>query len=156
MTRILKTFVRNRDGVAAIEFAVVASPCFLLILGLLQLGVYFMAQAALDGGVATTAQTLRNSFTTTSPDLMTPAQLKEAVVSNAGALIEDTSNTAVEIRPLTSLDAAATPIVDGIAAYGLTTSVLVLRAQSQVVVFAPGFSSLGIVESAAMVRREGT
>jgi hypothetical protein len=78
------------------------------------------------------------------------------VTASAGGLINNDSTSQVEIRQLTALDSAAVPIVDGTVDYGSTTSVLVLRAQASVLVFAPGFNSLGQVKSAALVRRQGT
>jgi Flp pilus assembly protein TadG len=157
MRRMFSPFVTDRRGAAAIEFAIVSSPFILLLIGVLQMGLYFMAQSALDSGVVQTAQTLRNNFTTgTSPTLLNAAALKTAVTGSAGGLINNDSTSQVEIRQLTALNSAAVPIIDGTVDYGSTTSVLVLRAQASVLVFAPGFSSLAQVKSAALVRRQGT
>jgi Flp pilus assembly protein TadG len=151
----LNPFCRDRTGAAAVEFALVAAPFVMLLLGLLQMGLYFVAQSALDSGVTTTAETLRNNFTTgSSPTLLTAAQLKASVA--AAGLIANDSTTAVEIRQLTALDSAATPIADGTVDYGSTTSVLVLRAQAQVLNFAPGLSGLAQIQSSAIIRRQGT
>jgi Flp pilus assembly protein TadG len=147
---------RDPKGAAAVEFALVASPFILLLFALLQLSIYFMAQFALDSGVTKTAQILRNDFTTTGWTEPTASQLKADVVNGSGSMIANSSTTAVEIRPLTSLDSGTQSIVDGTVNYGSTTSVLVLRAQAQVLNFAPGFSSLGAIKSSAIVRRQGT
>ncbi|WP_158815146.1 TadE/TadG family type IV pilus assembly protein [Methylocapsa sp. S129] len=155
--RGLSPFLHDGRGAAAIEFAIVSSPFILLLVALLQMCLYFMAQSALDSGVLRTAETLRNNFTTgATPTLPNAAALKAAVVASAGGLINNDSTSAVEIRELILLDSAAVPIVDGTNDYGSTTSVLVLRAQASVLIFAPGFSSLAKVQSAALVRRQGT
>ena len=157
MQATLSPFARDSRGAAALEFAMVSAPFIFLLVAILQMGLYFMAQSSLDSGVVRTAETLRNNFTTgTTPTLLNAAALKTSVVANAGGLINNDSTSAVEIRQLTSLDSAAVPIVDGTVDYGSTTSVLVLRAQASVMVFAPGFSSLGQIKSAALVRRQGT
>jgi Flp pilus assembly protein TadG len=158
---------RDPKGAAAVEFALVASPFILLLLALLQLSIYFMAQFALDSGVAKTAQALRACFTSITPTncpatlatAFSGSQLKADVVNGSGSMIANSSNTKVEIRPLADLDSAAVPISDGTVDYGdsgSTTSVLVLRAQAQILTFAPGFSALGAVKSSAIVRRQGT
>ena len=52
----LKRFIRNDDGVVAIEFAAVAFPFFLLILGTIETATVFMAGMALDYGMSSTAR----------------------------------------------------------------------------------------------------
>ena len=147
----------DRDATSAVEFALVSSPLIVLMLGLMQMGIYFMTQSSLDSGVSRTAETLRNNFTTgTTPTLLNAAALKTAVVSNAGGLLNNDSTAGVEIRQLVSIDSAIVPIVDGTVDYGSTTSVLVLRAQAQVMIFVPGLSGLAKVQSSAIIRRQGT
>ena len=152
----LAAFARDRRGAAALEFAIVSAPFILLLVALLQMSVFYLAQSALDAGVLNTVETLRNGFTTgataTLPDATT---LKTQVTANAGGMIVNNSTAAVEIRQLTTLSGGAVPIIDGTVDYGSTTSVLVLRAQATVLTFAPGFGALK-VRSAAIVRRQGT
>jgi Flp pilus assembly protein TadG len=157
---IVRAFLRDPGATAAVEFAIVSSPMIVLMLGLLQMGIYFMAQSALDSGVSSTAETQRNYFYTgTSPTLLTAAQLKTSVTANSGGLLSNNSTAGVEIQPLINLDGALTPIVDGTVNYGSPGSdsqpgsVLVLRAQAQVMNFVPGLSALAMVKSAAIIRR---
>ena len=158
LRRMFSPFAGDRRGAAAIEFAIVSSPFILLLIGVLQMGFYFMAQSALDSGVSRTAEALTNSFNAASlPPLPNAAALKAAVTAGGGGLINNDSTSQVEIRQLIALDSAAVPIVDGTVDYGVTGgwNVLVLRAQASVLVFAPGFNSLAQVKSAALVRRQG-
>jgi Flp pilus assembly protein TadG len=155
--RRLKLLLRHEAGTSAVEFAIVAVPFFMLLTGFCQLGIYYMTQAALDAGVIKTIEILRTNFTTgTSAVLPSGAALKAYVVANSGGLISNNSTLSVEIRQLSSLSSSSVAIVDGTADYGSTSSTLVLRAQSQAVTFAPGFGSLSIVNSTALVRRQGT
>lgn len=150
-------FVRDRSAASAVEFALLMAPFFFLLMGVTQVGIFFMAQSALDTGVITTAETLRANFTTgTTATLLNAGQLKTSVSSSAGAMIANNASLAVEIRQLSSLTSSSVPIVDGTVDYGPSTSTLVLRAQSTVVTLAPGLSALGTIHSSALVRRQGT
>jgi hypothetical protein len=131
-------------------------PFILLLLGTLQIAMFYMVQSALDSGVMRTADTLRSSFTTgATPALPTGAALKSAVATNAGGLIHNDSTLAAEVRQLITLDAGPVAIADKTTDYGNPMSTLVIRAQAKVFTFAPGFSALANVRSSAIVRRQG-
>jgi Flp pilus assembly protein TadG len=156
-TGLIGCFIRDRCASSAVEFAIVAAPFFFLLMAVTQVGIFYMAQSALDTGVAKTAETLRTNFTTgTTATLLGASALKSSVVTSAGAMITNDSTLAVEIRQLTSLSSASVPIVDGTVDYGSTTSTLVLRAKSTVVTLAPGLGGLNTIYSSALVRRQGT
>jgi Flp pilus assembly protein TadG len=142
-------------AVSTVEFAIVAAPFIFMLLGGLQIGIYYMTQAALDTGVNSQADYLRSQFASASPNFPAAAALKTAIVSKSGALIANNSTLAVEIQPLANLDAASVAIVDATVNYGSTTTTLVLRAQSSVMMLAPGFGSLAYVRSSAILRRKG-
>jgi Flp pilus assembly protein TadG len=152
--RIAGSILRDQRGASAVEFAIVATPFFFLLMWMLQLGIYFMTQVALDNGLIAEAETIRENLVVgTKPSAAT---IKAGVVTNAGALISNNSTLMVEIRTLADLDSGAVPIVDGATDYGTTSSTLVLRASGQVISFAPGFGSINTVTSAALVRRQGS
>jgi Flp pilus assembly protein TadG len=149
-----RSFLRDRRGASAVEFALVAAPFFFLIMWLLQLGIFAMTQVALDNGLIAEAETVREDLV--AGTLPTAATIKAGVVTAAGALVSNNSTLAVEIRTLADLDSASVAITDGFTDYGTTTSTLVLRASGQVITFAPGFGTINKVTSAAMVRRQGS
>jgi len=149
-----RAFARDQRGASAVEFAIVAAPFFFLIMGLMQLGVYAMTQVALDNGLIAEAEIVREDLV--AGTLPSASTIKSGVVTAAGALVSNNSTLAIEIRTLTDLDAGPVAISDGFTDYGTTTSVLVLRASSQVISFAPGFGSITAVTSAALVRRQGS
>ncbi|MFZ0846565.1 MAG: TadE/TadG family type IV pilus assembly protein [Pseudolabrys sp.] len=152
--RIAGSILRDQRGASAVEFAIVATPFFFLLMWMLQLGIYFMTQVALDNGLIAEAETIRENLVVgTKPSAAT---IKAGVVTNAGALISNNSTLMVEIRTLADLDSGAVPIVDGATDYGTTSSTLVLRASGQVISFAPGFGSINTVTSAVLVRRQGS
>jgi Flp pilus assembly protein TadG len=156
-TGLIRRFGRDHSASSAVEFAIVAAPFFYLLMAIMQVGIFYMAQSALDTGVANTATTLRNNFTTgATATLLDAATLKSSVVTGAGAMISNNASLAVEIRQQANLSSALVPIVDGTVDYGSTTSTLVLRAQSSVVTLAPGLGGLNTIYSSALVRRQGT
>jgi Flp pilus assembly protein TadG len=148
------SLVRDKRGASAIEFAIVASPFFFLLMWILQLGIYFMTQVALDNGLIAEAEIVRAALVTGT--LPSAATIKTGVVTAAGALVSNNSTLKVEIRTIADLSSGAVAIVDGATDYGTTTSTLVLRASGQVISFAPGFGSINTVTSAALVRRQGS
>lgn len=52
-------FVRNRDGAAAVEFALVAIPLFWMIFGMLEFGAMSLVQTSLDGALAEVGREIR-------------------------------------------------------------------------------------------------
>jgi len=148
-----RSFVRDQSGASAVEFAIVAGPFFFVVMWLVQLGVLFMTQTALDTGLIFETEIIRAGLTT--GNLPNAASIKSSVVTSAGGLITNDSTLSVEIRTLADLNSGTVAITDGITDYGTTTSTLVLRASAQVFSFAPGFGSINTITSAALVRRQG-
>lgn len=57
--RLLRGFIRNREGTTAIEFAFVAIPFFLLLFGILEIGLSFFANQVLNNAVMDAARLIR-------------------------------------------------------------------------------------------------
>jgi Flp pilus assembly protein TadG len=151
-----RAFRRARRGAAVVEFALVALPFLYILLVIIQMGLYYMTQAALDAGVNQTANNLRNTFNTaTTPTLPTGAALKSSIVTYSGGLPSNTGGLAVDLRALANLGSAVVPITDGTVDSVTTNVPIVLRAQTDVVAVAPGFSWLTTVQSAAILRFGG-
>jgi Flp pilus assembly protein TadG len=55
----LRAFRRAREGIAALEFAIVAMPFFLLTIGLAEIAMIGFAQTSLDFAVSETARQIR-------------------------------------------------------------------------------------------------
>ncbi len=150
---LLRRLARDRRGASALEFALVAMPFFWLLLGVFQMGVYYMAQSSLDAGVIQVADTLVNSFYSgTTPSIPTAAALKTLVVSKSGGMIRDDATLSVELRQFSTLSLAVLPITNTVDA-SVPGNVLALRAQSSVPSFLPMFGALA-VRSSALVRRQ--
>lgn len=154
----IKQFGSHR-ATTAIELAFVFFPFIYVLLVIIQMGIYYMTQSALDAGVNTTAAGLRTAFSDFTTQAATPsaATLKTEIAQAAGGLVTADS-LAVEIRQLSSLSGGAVAVADGTTDYGTASTQdmggtpLALRATSSVIVFAPGFSGYTKVESAAIIR----
>lgn len=157
--RRLRPFGRDDRAASAVEFALVSGPFFILILYILQIGIYYMTQSALDTGVIAVADSLRNDLNRAKTvALPSAADLKGKVATSAGGLVRNDTTLSVEIRPVTALAAGAVPITDGVADPGTSPSgVLALRAQASVLGLAPGFTNLtqARVTSTALIRLQG-
>lgn len=148
---------RETRGAAALEFALVALPFILVIMVTIQMGLFYMTQSAIDLGVNTEAAQLQNMFNQPNPTVPTDASaVKTNIVTAAGSLIFQNITT-FEIQQLANYTSQSMPIVDGTMNFtspDTTYAILVLRAQSSVVIFAPGFTN-SVVEASAIVRRHG-
>ena len=79
-------FVHNEDGVAAVEFALVAMPFLLFTLGLLGMGLYFLASTSLEYGVEAAARKLRTGEA--EKGKMTVGGFRDLVCQSAGTYID--------------------------------------------------------------------
>ena len=149
----LVAFWLDPRGASAVEFSIVSMPFILLLLIILQLGIYFMTQSSLDTGTIQTADALVNTYySATTPAVLTPAALKALLFSKSGGMIRNDATLSVELRQLSGLGAAVVPVGNAVDA-STPGNVLVVRAQAQVISFVPGLSTL-YARSSAIVRRQ--
>jgi len=59
---------RRRDGAVAVEFALVALPFFMLVIGLLEVSLMYAASVVLEGGTVTAARVIRTGQAQQSAD----------------------------------------------------------------------------------------
>jgi Flp pilus assembly protein TadG len=78
--------VRDEDGSAAIEFALVALPFLLFVLGLLGMGLYFLATTSLEYGVEAAARKLRTGEA--EKGNMSVGDFRKLVCDKAGPYID--------------------------------------------------------------------
>ncbi len=55
----LNDFAKNKEGVVAVEFALIAAPFFILVFGLLEIALIFFMTTTLDYGVAQASRQIR-------------------------------------------------------------------------------------------------
>jgi len=78
-------WLRNERGAAAIEFAIVAVPLLLFMLGIVGMGLYFFTSSALDHGVEAAARKIRTGEA--QKDALTVGGFKDLVCAEAGSYI---------------------------------------------------------------------
>jgi hypothetical protein len=151
-----RALLRDRRGTEAVELAIVIFPFLYVLLVIIQMGLYYMTQSALDAAVNNTASYYRNSWNTGAVGAATMpsgSALKAQLISNGTGLINENASLVVDLRLLTTLDGGAVPIADQTVDAGIAGIVpIVLRARTKVVTLAPGFGSLTQVQSAAILR----
>lgn len=148
-----RALLRDRRGAEAVELAIVIFPFLYILLVILQMGLVYMTQAALDNAVNAEANNLRNSFNTgTAPVVPAAGTIKTAVFNYSGAALFNKSSLAVDLRALANLDAAPVPVTDGTTDSVSTSVPLVLRATASVYTVAPGFGAFTVVQSVSILR----
>ena len=145
----LSHFVPANKGSAAVEFAMIAFPFFMLLFGVLELGFIFMLSTTLDNALTETARRIRTGEFQTGGSA-TAANFKNSVCGSLGWLQDDCgSKLFVDVRTFPTftdvvvdnqvkdgaLDTAAMTFVPG----GPEDIVLV-RAYYQWDLFAPGLN----------------
>lgn len=78
-------WLHNERGATAVEFALVAVPFFMLITGIIGMGLYFFTSNALDHGVEAAARKIRTGEAQKGD--ITVAQFKQLVCDEAGTYI---------------------------------------------------------------------
>ncbi len=141
----------DRRGLAAVETAFIMLPFLTLLFLIIELGIYFSMQSALDAGLLTTAEGLRSNLAASSTSsLPAAAALKTTISTNGGTLLSF-STLAVDVRQLSTLSAGAVAIADGTIESSVPGDVLVVRAQ-MTMPFVPG-TTMATMTSTSIVRR---
>ena len=109
-------FARAKGGAAAVEMALVATPFFMLMFGLLELGLIFMVSSSLENATAQAARTIRTG-SLQSGGSSTAGAFKTAICNKFGWLQSDcTTNLSVDVRTYTSFASvtAPAPVTNGV------------------------------------------
>lgn len=86
-------WLRNDEGVAAVEFAIVALPFFLFVFGIIGIGLYFLASTSLEYGAQSAARKVRTGEA--DKGNMTVGEFKQLVCDAAGTYIKCDNVTVV-------------------------------------------------------------
>lgn len=97
-TSIFARFRAARDGAAAVEFALVATPFIALLFGILELGMVFMVSTTLDNATEAAARTIRTGQVQLAGS-PTQAKFKTAICDNMAWLGSSCSSSLhVDVR----------------------------------------------------------
>ncbi|MGI9373140.1 MAG: TadE/TadG family type IV pilus assembly protein [Hyphomicrobiales bacterium] len=101
-TRLLKRFARDTKGVAAIEMALVAAPFIAVILAILESGLVYFSEFALEKKVAEASRLIRTGQVTDSNTAL--AGFKDTICDEISPLF-DCSKIVVDVRSFTDFQA---------------------------------------------------
>ena len=105
----IKTLIRSERGAAAVEMALVATPFFMLLFGIIEIGMIFLISASLENGMDIAARTIRTGqFQTGSTT--TAAAFKTSICNTFGWFQSDcTANLYVDVRTFSTFSAITAP-----------------------------------------------
>src|SRR5262245_32357900 len=81
-----RRLLRNEDGAAALEFGLVGLPLVFFIIGIVAIGLYYLASIMLDYGAEAAARRIRTGEA--EKISMTVGQFRELVCQSAGPAID--------------------------------------------------------------------
>ena len=144
--RFVRAFIEARSGAAAVEMALVATPFFMLLFGIIELSLIFLVSSSLENATAQAARTIRTgSFQNgASP---TAAAFKTTICNNFGWMQGDCANNLyVDVRTFQTFASitAPQPVQNGVFNPGALTcnpgspgDIVVVRAYYQWPLIAP-------------------
>jgi Flp pilus assembly protein TadG len=89
--RIRRNWISNKDGAVAVEFALIATPFFLLVMAVIEFGMVLWAGAALDDATQSVARKIRTGQFQSATNSITPetaaALFREEICSRMEVLM---------------------------------------------------------------------
>lgn len=134
-SRLFNRFRRNSDGVAAIEFGIVALPFLGLLIAIFETTLIFFTQSALETGVANAGRMIRTGQVQTEG--VSESDFKTEVCNSLAGYLSCEANLTVDVRSFSSFASVSLPdALDGDGelaggttfAPGNTSQVVVVRA----------------------------
>jgi Flp pilus assembly protein TadG len=96
MPRRVRRFAKEQDGVAAVEFALVAAPFFALMFAIMETALVFFASQTLETAVADSARLIMTGQAQSSS--FTQAQFKAAVCAKISGLFDCANGMYVDVK----------------------------------------------------------
>jgi Flp pilus assembly protein TadG len=96
-------FIKAREGATAVEFGLVATPFFLLIMGVIEIALFFFATTMIETATAEAARSIRTGEVLVAGD--GPAEFRNRICARAGAIL-DCARIQVDVRRIDNFSAA--------------------------------------------------
>ena len=106
-TRLVRSVLARHDGAAAVEFALVAAPFLVLLLGMLQVSILFFTNQALETFTETTGRSILTG--TTQSHNYSQSQYKAAVCAQLYSIFK-CSNLYVDVTTVSAFTGANTQL----------------------------------------------
>ncbi len=143
----LRAFRRDIAGSTAIEFAFIGMAFVVLLLGILQFALAFMAQMYIHDAVSDAA-TGRTAGTYAG----NRAQVKNQICGRLIAIDNCVGSLLLETQPLANYAAGSQPITGATFVAGTSGTMMLIRAKAQVITFVPGLPMLHVTGAALYTR----
>ena len=145
-----RVFASEAGGTSAVEFALLALPFFMVLLGTMQVGLIYLTRSTLQGATLSAADDI---LTTNFTPLPTVSSIRSVLCGKSANLYACDATLKVELNTLKELSAGKVPLSDGTINNGASGTPLVLRTQTTATVFTPGLGSFATVSASAVLRR---
>ena len=146
----MRRFRCRQDGTSAVEFALLALPFFMVLLGTMQVGVIYLTQATLQGATLSAADDMLMNHFTPPPTI---ASIRAVLCGKSANVYACDATLKFELNTLQALSTGTAPLNDGMIISGSSGTPLVLRTQTTATVFTPGLGSFATVSASAVLRR---
>lgn len=107
-SRLIRRFQRGEHGASAVEFAMIASPCFMLFFAVIEVTMLFWTSQALETAVANASRTILTGQAVSKYPVPATAlgNFKNDVCANMTTLIDCQATVSVDVRSYTSFATA--------------------------------------------------
>jgi hypothetical protein len=112
----VRRIVRQQDGAAAVEFALVAAPFLALVFAIMETAIVFFAGQALETAVADSARLIMTGQV--EDQKLTQAQFKDAVCAKIYGLFNCQNGVHVDVKKFSSFESITTPMPSPVDANG--------------------------------------
>lgn len=104
---VLSRFAKNSDGATVLEFAMIALPFFLMLMGTLEVTMSYFSGIQLENGIETIARQIRTGEI--QAQNLTAAQFKNLICAQVAPLIPCDGNLYVDVRTFNDFSNVAFP-----------------------------------------------
>lgn len=104
---LLSRFRRAQEGAAAVEFAMVALPFFMLLYAIIDISMIFFATTTLENGIVAAARQIRTG--TVQANGMTAAQFRTLVCNQISMMLACDARLGIDVRTYSGFGNVASP-----------------------------------------------
>lgn len=104
--KTLRRFTRGNDGIAAVEFGIVAAPFLALMFAIMETAIVFFASQTLETAVADSARLIMTGQA--QQGSFTQAQFKSAVCAKILGLFDCSAGLKIDVKTYTSFSSVST------------------------------------------------
>lgn len=104
--RTVRRFARGQDGIAAVEFGIVAAPFLALMFAIMETAIVFFASQTLETAVADSARLIMTGQAQTQS--FTEAQFKTAVCAKILGLFDCANGIKIDVKTYTNFSSVST------------------------------------------------